>query len=100
MAKAASYLMDRPDFSIIRNHLLERSDLHIQDDSGIGYNYLKNSGRRFQLYGKYTRTIPLFAERFRADLAEAYKNDSIPKLPFTIGYTAAYGEGNLQIITR
>jgi APA family basic amino acid/polyamine antiporter len=100
MAKAASYLMDRADFSIIRNHLLERSDLHIQDDSGIGYNYLKNSGRRFQLYGKYTRTIPLFAERFRADLAEAYKNDSIPKLPFTIGYTAAYGEGNLQIITR
>ncbi len=98
LTKSASYLMGRPYFDIVRSFILKESDLHIQDDSGIRYDYLQNSGRKIQLYGKYTRTIPVFADRFRPEMAKAYESDSVPRLPFMIGYTAVYGECNLQVI--
>ena len=95
--KAASYLMHRPNFSSIRNFLLNHSNLHVQDDSGISYSTFLESGKPVKYYGRYTRVIPLFLERYQPELAKRYLTDSISDLPFRIGYNSVYQESNLQV---
>jgi hypothetical protein len=98
MAKSASYLMSNSYFSSVRNFILDHSKLHIQDDTGIGFNYILKSNRKYKLYGKYTRTIPLFKNSFNQQLKDEYASEKVKKLPFKIGYNAVYGESNLQVL--
>lgn len=98
LTKSASYLMHLDDFSIVRNFILTKSSLQIQDDSGIGFSYIVNSKRSFQLYGTYTRTISLFAGYVNSEMRSLYTSGSAKTLPFSIGYNTSHGESNLQII--
>jgi hypothetical protein len=61
---------------------------------------LKEAGYDVELLGEYTRTIPLFSNRFQEDLKEAYQSAQPERLPFNIGYNAQYGECNLQLATK
>lgn len=98
LTKSASYLMHGSSFSKVRDFILKKSSLHIQDDSGIGFQYIRASGRKFDLYGKYTRTISLFSHSFNKDLAALYRTDLVKPLNFRIGYNIVHGESNLQVI--
>lgn len=98
MAKSASYLMSNSYFSSVRDFILAHSKLHIQDDTGIGFNYILKSKRKYRLYGKYTRTIPLFKNSFNQQLKDEYASEKVKNLPFKIGYNAVYGESNLQVL--
>jgi hypothetical protein len=99
LTKSASYLMSTDMFSNVRNFILNNSKIHIQDDSGIGYNYITNSKRRFKLYGSYSKVIPLFKSYYQKNLYEDYKKDSnIKKLPFSIGYNLSHNETNLLVM--
>ena len=100
LTKSASYLMHTSYFSAVRNFILKNSSLHIQDDSGISYNYLVSSGRKLNLYGKYSQVIPLFKNKLQPELIERYKSDSVKALPFGIGYNMVYKESNLQVLFR
>ncbi len=102
LTKSASYLMHTTYFSIVRNFILNHSSLHIQDDSGIDFAHLKNSGRKTTLYGSYSNVISLFKNKFQPDLKEMYHSDSshIKSLPFRIGYNLKIGETNLQVTYR
>lgn len=98
--KAATYLMHKSYFSWIRNTCTNASSVILQDDSGISLSLLEEAGYKVQLFGTYTRTIPLFSNRFQEDLKIRYENEKPESLPFNIGYNAQFGECNLQLATK
>lgn len=98
--KAATYLMHKSYFSDIRNICLNNGKVILQDDSGIKLEYFKPAGFGVTYFGEYTRTIPLFSNRYQEDLAKQYNDWQPKKLPFTIGYNAQYGECNLQLAIK
>ena len=98
LTKSASYLMHNRSFSIVRNLILTNSTLHIQDDSGIDFNSIVESKRPYLLYGKYTRTIPLFSFMFEKNLKLQYDSSEVKPLPFKIGYNVSHGESNVLVL--
>lgn len=98
--KAATYLMHKSYFSWIRNTCQNNCNIILQDDSGMKLTSLMDAGYNVELLGKYTRTIPLFSNRFQPFLKESYQKEKPEKLPFNIGYNAQYGECNLQLATK
>lgn len=88
--KSATYLMHKSYFSIIRNTVLNKSEMILQDDSGIAYKFFDKSKWDITLYGSYIKPIPLFKDFFEEDLLEAYKKKSKP-LDFRYGYSAKSG---------
>ena len=90
--------MHHKGFSSVANFILEKSKLHVQDDTGIGFRSIKKSGRKYSLYGTYTKTIAHFKAMFIPELSEEYASDSVKPLPFKMGYSSAHGETNLQLI--
>jgi len=98
LTKSASYLMHSSGFSKVRNFILQKSSLHIQDDSGIAYRYMLESGRELNLFGNYTRVINLFKGYIQGEMLELYNNGKARPLSFKIGYNAVFGESNLQVL--
>lgn len=86
--KSASYLMHKTAFSTIRNTLLSKSLYHLQDDSGIPYKYFDQKKWNIKLFGTYKKPIKLFENSLENDLVEAYKDSTIKRLNFRIGYAA------------
>jgi hypothetical protein len=98
LTKSASYLMHLSSFSVVRDFILENSVLHIQDDSGIRLGDMETDNVGVKLYGKYTRTIKLFAGRVQRDMRSRYADrDKVKSLPFAIGYNVTHRECNLQV---
>ncbi len=98
LTKSASYLMHLSSFSVVRDFILENSVLHIQDDSGIPLSNMESDDAGVKLYGKYTRTIKLFAGRVQKDMRSRYtERDKVESLPFAIGYNVTHRECNLQV---
>ena len=84
--KSATYLMHKSYFSIIRNTVMEKASLILQDESGIKYSYFDPKKWDVQLYGTYNKPINLFNEHFEQDLYDAYRKLSVKPLPFRRGY--------------
>ncbi|MFN8309261.1 MAG: hypothetical protein U0T73_04810 [Chitinophagales bacterium] len=85
--KSASYLMNYPDFNIIRNICLKRSKSILQDDTGIAYRYIDKQKWNVKLYGSYTKPVSDFTGVFQDDLNLAYRDSSkVQKLNFSLGY--------------
>lgn len=98
--KAASYLLHRNEFSILRNLILNNSKQIVQDDSGIPTKYINDSIKwSTKYFGTYIKPIPLFNERFQPDLFDVYnkKQNEILSLPFGIGYKSQEGTSNMSI---
>lgn len=84
--KAASYLMQWKEFSMIRNTIFEKSDCILQDDSGIGYVYFDKTKWDIRLYGKYQKPNKEFGNINEPELAKAYKDSVYRPVPFVLGY--------------
>ncbi len=100
--KSASYLMHKSYFSKIRNVVLNQSQLLLQDDSGIAYDFFDDGRFRITHYGHYVKPIPLFAKHYQHDLFTAYR-DSLHRpraLPFGTGYNHRANESNLMLAVR
>lgn len=97
--KAASYLMHNEWFSKVRQHLLDYSDLVVQDDSGIPYRHFDTKLWEATLYGIYSGPIELFKDEFQPDLVSAYRSSSLP-LSFGTGYKWRRGDSNLMRFLR
>lgn len=85
--KAASYLPHYKTFSSIRDVVLTKSSVHLQDDTGIPYKYF--TAFRPKLYGEYVYPVDDFdSSLFQVDLIKAYESSSSfsGKLPFSMGY--------------
>jgi len=98
LVKSASYLLHTQIFTQVRQFILDSSKFHIQDDTGLRFQLMKESGHHVICYGKYNRVIPVFRKYIQADLKSVYSTDSIKPLPFNIGYNAVYNEPNIQVM--
>lgn len=97
--KAASYLMHKSYFSGIRELILARSAMVVQDDSGIPWRHFDPAVWSATLYGRYDKPIAMFAERRQTDMKRAYDAGAKP-LEFGIGYRHKAGDSNLQVFVR
>lgn len=86
--KSATYLMHKSYFSIIRNTVLDKASIILQDDSGVGFKFFEKKKWSIQLYGTYDKPIALFENHFEEDLFQAYKTSKVKELPFRTGYDA------------
>lgn len=98
--KAASYLLHRSNFTNIRNVILDKTNILLQDDSGIPFQYVSTSDWNLSLYGKYTRPIGLFSSRIQYNLREEFQKREFQKLPFRIGYNISHNEPHLILAQR
>jgi hypothetical protein len=87
LIKSASYLMHHQSFSLIRNTILTKSRLIIEDDSGIPYRFFDSAAWDVRLHGVYSDPIALFANWRQDDLKLAFtsRKEALP-LDFAIGY--------------
>jgi hypothetical protein len=95
--KAASYLLDRPQFSIIKQMILANSYKILTGPSGMQYRDFDESWD-IKLYGNYVGPIRLFYDRQQPELKEAYKNGKPEKIDFLFDYTT--GSPSLFIATK
>jgi hypothetical protein len=97
--KSASYLMHTSHFSQVRNFILAKTELIVQDDSGIPVRYFAAANWDRTFFGSYDGPIRLFANRYQKDLREAYAKSAKP-LDFGIGYDYQAKASNIQRFIR
>ena len=97
--KAASYLMHKPAFSMVRGMALERAGLVVQDDSGIPFQAFPAAQWDGRLFGTYARPVPMFRDWTQHALRAAYARDARP-LDTGIGYSHRRGTSNLQLFEK
>ncbi len=95
--KSASYLMHRSGFSSIRDFLLARSALILQDDSGIPLRYFDTKKWALYPFGRYFGPIEIFPEGHQTKIRELFQKSSPGKLNFGVGYRWRPGESNLLL---
>jgi len=102
LVKSASYLMHKRYFSTIRGIILARSNLVIEDDSGIPYHYFfEPPVWDVRLFGAYDQPIDLFKSGLQDDLKTAYEaHTGVEPLDFGIGYKWHPNESNLLLAVR
>ncbi|MCA3011160.1 MAG: hypothetical protein INH41_02045 [Myxococcaceae bacterium] len=70
MTKAASYLLWRDHFSVIRDYLLAHMEFMVSDSTGIPPRFAKAAGFEQQAFGRFTESFlganPQYNEDFRA----------------------------------
>lgn len=98
--KAASYLLHNSYFSTVRNHVLEHSNVVVQDDSGIPLTHFSSSYWDLTHYGSYISPIPLFSKNYQSDLRHAYRSKGVKELPFGTGYRWRKNDSNLMRAVR
>ena len=97
--KSASYLMHRDQFSQVRDFILTKTQMVVQDDSGIPLRFFTQSAWEHTLYGMYDGPIRLFANRMQADMLAGYAASAKP-LDFGIGYDHRAKTSNIQRFVR
>lgn len=99
LIKSASYLLHTPYFSIVRETILSKSRVIVEDDSGIPFRYFDSSWD-VRLYGTYTDPIDLFSKWRQGDLELAFASRrDVQPLAFAIGYHHVKGS-NLMLATH
>jgi hypothetical protein len=97
--KAASHLLQRPNYSILRNAVLSKAPSIWQDETGIEYAKLADAFT-VTLYGRFTRSHPRFSPVSQSTLASAYKaSTNVRPLPFVVGYQKESGS-SVQVAVR
>jgi hypothetical protein len=95
--KSASYLLHHPDFRLIQDLILKQSDKVLQDDSGLPYDELINSGFLVHLFGNYTYPTKTFEKYYQASLQKALTDSKSKELPFKLGYNSLKNEMVLML---
>ncbi len=98
MLKSAVYILQDDKYASLKDFILKRSSLIVQDDSGIAFRAF--DGRwKVKLYGKYNPYMSLggCTIRRQEDLAQAYMKESFP-LPFNFGYGILQGQGQSNLM--
>lgn len=84
--KVASYLLHEPDFSMIRESLLDNSKTILSGPSGMPYSAYDKALWNLKLFGKYMAPIPQFADYPQDDLKAIYKAEKSSPIDFRFDY--------------
>jgi len=99
--KSASFLMHSDDFSAIRGYILAKSNLVLQDDSGIPYRYFKQAGWKVELFGQYSEPDKSFKNMRQQDLASDFSDPAkVKPLGFPIGYGSHRRPSSMMLAIR
>ncbi len=100
--KAGSYLLHWSSFSTLRDLILEKSLLILQDDTAVPYRFFQSGGWEVRLFGRYATPVKDFTNVEQEDLREAYEalKGSIKPLPFHFGYRWRTQADNLLLAKR
>jgi hypothetical protein len=104
MIKSAIYLLQRKSFAKITDYIQERSDIILQDDTGVPFRAFDKNLWDIRLFGEYTRSFTLKDLKnppAQPELAAEYKLNKSP-LPFSFGYGVLKGKGysNLMVAVK
>lgn len=97
--KAASYLLHYGNFSMIRNFLVQRAELIVMDDTGPQINDIKDDFN-IQVFGRYTRPIRLWPERYQPALTRLHQEQKPKKINFRYGYGTYDKKNHIMIAKR
>lgn len=105
MLKSAVYLLHDQSYQPVSAFLLDRSDLVIQDDSGIPLRAFDAHSWNLKHYGTFVRALPVGGipnPPQQPDLASHYAKNKPEPLPFPYGYGILRGKNrsNLMLFTR
>jgi hypothetical protein len=100
MLKATSYMPHHPEFSMIRDLVLNHSGAIFQDDSGIPFRYFPADDWNVQLYGEYTHPYGSFKYLEQADLRQAFQTRPVKPLALRLGYGFGKVNSNLLLARR
>lgn len=98
--KSASYLMHSDSFSDVREFLLTRASVILQDDTGVPVRYFKKEDWELRPFGRYLGPIPLFSGRYQTQLSELFRKGRATPIEFGVGYRWQPNESNLLLATR
>lgn len=100
LLKAASHLLQKPGFSLLRDAIVAASPMVVQDETGLNYDALTRIGP-VSLYGRFVAPHILFNRDAQKSLAEAYRKAAkTDPLPFAFGYNKSADRRSLQIVRR
>jgi hypothetical protein len=106
LLKSASYLMHGNGFKQVRDFIVDRSALVVQDDTGVPFRILRKAKFSIDLYGQYETPVELFKDRHQGDLAAAFKVSAEANpaakapVPFPFGYNWRKGGKSFVIVAR
>ena len=85
LVKSSSYCMHTDKYSIIRELSLNCSDVIVQDDTGIPFNFFEPTQWGIKVYGTYVAPISAFSMHKQQDLKDLIKK-SAKAIDFRFGY--------------
>jgi hypothetical protein len=100
LLKSASYLMHSDGFSKVREFVLAKSAVVVQDDSGIPVRFFSAKDWELRPFGNYLGPISLFPGRSQPGMRELFRRGRAEPLDFGIGYRWRPRESNLLLALR
>ncbi len=97
LMKAASYLIWSPDFSVIRNLMLDGMTWMISDTSGIGPSHAAAKGFKQQVWGQFKGSMFGGAKSVEREMIELWRRDLVRKLPVQFGYPDKVENNHLMV---
>ena len=87
LVKSASFLLHWRMCSAMRRYILDKSNLILEDDTGVPYSYFQNAAWKVRLYGEYSAPVKPFKRLYQKDLAAAFQDTArVKPLGFSLGY--------------
>ena len=87
LVKSASFLLHWQMCAGLRSYILDKSNLILEDDTGVPYRYFENAAWKVHLFGDYSRPDRPFRREYQTDLADAFQDPSkVHELGFSLGY--------------
>ncbi len=100
MTKAASYVLWRKDFDLIRRFLLGHMEFMISDSTGIPPRYVEGTGFSYETYGTFNGSFLGADEESNAALRKVWKAQPARLLPFRYGYPDSSGKWHLFLLRK
>ena len=88
LVRSGEYLLHTDAFSNLRRLVLDRSQVVLEDDSGVPLRFLTSDRWAVDLYGNYEGVSAAYKEWLQADLAAAYRRAGEAR-PLPAAYPAA-----------
>jgi hypothetical protein len=100
MTKAASYLLWRDNFSLIRDYLLGNMDFMISDSTGIPPSISTKAGFTVDTYGTFQGSFVLASTEQNIAFIRFWKKQPARNMPFTYGYTDSSRKDHLMVTRK
>ena len=100
MTKAASYLLWKDGFSLIRGYLLGHLDFMVSDSTGVPPRFAEGAGLVQETYGTFRSSLLGASHEHNVAFAALWKKQPLRKLPFRFGYLDSVKAVHLLVTRR